>query len=73
MNPTNNSDQSMDGRPIPQRWTEKEAAKILHMSVCTLRKKRKKGIIGYHREGLKIYYDEDQLKAYHNSTKVDPK
>ncbi len=71
-NPPSPSDQP-DERPIQRRWTEKEIAQLLHMAVCTLRRKRKEGLIGYYQDGGKIFYDENQIRAYQDKTRVDPK
>lgn len=71
-NPPSPSDQP-DERPIQRRWTEKETAQLLHMAVCTLRRKRKEGLIGYYQDGGKIFYDETQIRAYQDKTRVDPK
>ena len=57
---------------LPRRYKEKEAADILHMSVHTLRHKRRDGLIGYHLENRSIYYDDEQLLEYNNRTKVEP-
>lgn len=75
MNPANSPNPTVhpDERPILRRWTETETAHILHMAVCTLRRKRKDGLIGYHEDGGKIYYDDEQIQVYHDKTRVDPK
>lgn len=75
MNTPNSPEDSVNPNelPIPKRYTEKETANMLNMAKCTLRRKRKDGLIGFHKDVGKIYYDSDQIKAYDDSTRIDPK
>jgi excisionase family DNA binding protein len=60
------------GTCLPKLVREHEAAKLLHISVDTIRRERRRGRIGYARLGGKILYSEDQLLAYLNGQKVEP-
>lgn len=58
----------MDVVPLPRRYTEAEAAHALGLSVATLRRQERKGLIKAFRPSeRKVYYLELELRRYMES------
>lgn len=53
--------------------SEPEAARVLDVSLRTLQRYRKAGVIGFHRKHTgRIYYSVDQLTEYRTRCRVNP-
>ncbi len=57
---------------VPRLLSEREVAESLRCSVDTIRRERKRGVIGFQFVGARIYYTEDQITAYLETKRVDP-
>ena len=57
---------------VPQLFSEQEVAKRLRCSVDTIRRERKRGLIGYQLVGSRIYYTEDQIIEYLEIKRIGP-
>jgi len=57
---------------VPRLMSEHEAARVLHCSIDTLRRVRKRGEIGYTMVSGRVFYTEKQIAEYLERQRVDP-
>ncbi len=64
------ADNSQGDTHLPRLFREHEAARFLRVSIDTVRRERRLGRIGYTPVRGRVFYTEEQLRAYLNSQEV---